>query len=82
MRIKRRRHAIPDSIKLTHSWHRQVLVVSVVALLAAGIVCERSARGPIQNDDQSRYHNRTFRVARVIDGDTLDIAVPDGDQPV
>ncbi len=30
--------------------------------------------------DFKRYHDRTFAVARVIDGDTLDIAIPDDDR--
>ena len=32
--------------------------------------------------DTACYHDRSFRVARVVDGDTLDIEVPDRDKPV
>jgi len=31
--------------------------------------------------DQRKYHRQTFAVARVIDGDTLDLDVPDGNSP-
>jgi micrococcal nuclease len=31
-------------------------------------------------DDYSRYHNRTFLVVNVVDGDTLDLDTPDGGQ--
>ncbi len=31
-------------------------------------------------DDFSRYHNQSFRIERVIDGDTLDLDIPDGNQ--
>ena len=35
-----------------------------------------------QGDDWGRYEGKAFHVTRVIDGDTLEIAVPDGAQPV
>ncbi len=31
--------------------------------------------------DFDRYHDRSFPVARVVDGDTIDLRVPDGDKP-
>lgn len=34
-----------------------------------------------QSDDYTRYHNQVFTVANVVDGDTLDIAVPNGQYP-
>jgi micrococcal nuclease len=34
-----------------------------------------------QGGDLARYHGRWFDVAHVVDGDTLDIASPDGDRP-
>lgn len=32
------------------------------------------------NDDWHRYHGQRFEVARVIDGDTLEVRAPDGDR--
>ncbi len=34
------------------------------------------------SDDRKRYHEQSFAIAEVIDGDTLDIAAADGDKPV
>lgn len=36
---------------------------------------------PTQGSDRVRYHQRQFTVSRVVDGDTLDIDVPDADRP-
>ena len=54
----------------------------ILSAVVAALVCSRWAGLPDQSDDWSRYHDRWFRVARVVDGDTLDIAVPDGDKLV
>jgi micrococcal nuclease len=35
-----------------------------------------------QADDLARYHDRSFGVVRIIDGDTLVLDVPDGTSPV
>ncbi len=69
--------------------------ITVVALLAAFfIACYDQATtarreqspsppaSPTQGSDRYRYHDRDFIVTEVIDGDTLDIDVPDGDKPV
>ena len=37
---------------------------------------------PVTGSDWAVYHDRSFRVARVVDGDTLDIEVPDNGKPV
>lgn len=42
-------------------------------------VIERAA---LYTKDQQKYHGRTFAVADVIDGDTLDLDIPDGDLSV
>ena len=81
MRLKKRQPTIPESITLPPRRRRHAVAVVVVALAAVAVVCERAGRGPVQGDDQSRYHDRTFRVARVVDGDTIDIEIPDRDRP-
>lgn len=55
-----------------------VLVIAIAAgglglLDRAGLFGQRAGGG-----DTSRYHNKTFRVSRVVDGDTIDLATPDG----
>jgi len=74
---------IPASIGLPRRWRRYGLAPWLAAALAVALVCVRSVdRRPIATDDQSRYHDRMFRVTRVVDGDTLDIEEPDGDKSV
>jgi micrococcal nuclease len=52
--------------------------VAIVGLLAG----ERAFRGPSGGSDFARYHDKRFHVAKIVDGDTLDLAVPDGDHLV
>lgn len=56
-----------------------VLVAVAFALSAAS--CKRSDAPAAAAGDIARYHDKTFHVARVVDADTIDIAVPDGDEP-
>ena len=62
-------------------WNR-IATVGLVILLAAVVVCERVTGPPVLLDDDTRYHDRSFRVSRVVDGDTLDIEAPDRDRSV
>jgi endonuclease YncB( thermonuclease family) len=59
---------------------RAVLLLAWALALAAAS-CQRPPAPAASTDDHARYHDRTFRVARVVDGDTVDIAVPDGAKP-
>jgi endonuclease YncB( thermonuclease family) len=57
-------------------WYVAVTIVVAILLVLAdrgGLLVESS-------DDLARYDGQTFVVTRVIDGDTLDIGVPDGDE--
>ncbi len=70
---RRRRRILPSA------WRRRPLLTTAVVLLAASALLWRRAPSPaVSGDDYTRYHGKTFRVARVIDGDTVDLAVPDG----
>lgn len=58
---------------------RRLGVAAMVVILLGVVLAERlNIWSPAPGTDQSRYHERTFRVVRVIDGDTLDIDCPDG----
>ena len=60
---------------------RRVAVVAVIAASAAlGAAQHLGCIGAGYGDDVARYHNRTVKVVRVVDGDTLDVAIPDGDE--
>ena len=50
-------------------------MIFVVLLVGFGVV---RLRLPFGSDDE-RYHDRTFTCINVVDGDTIDIGVPDGD---
>jgi micrococcal nuclease len=79
---RRRRPTAPDSISMPFEWRRRGLAAFIAGILILLLVCDRFYRGPAQGDDWTRYHDRTFRVARVVDGDTIDIQAPDEDKPV
>jgi len=59
---------------------RRVMTLLAVAIVAAGlIVADRyGAFGSKTARDMETYDGRSFRVARVVDGDTLDIDAPGG----
>jgi len=69
------------SIILPPWWRRRA--GGLLALLAVAVVavCDRSLQGPTHGGDETRYHDRSFQVTYVVDGDTLDINAPDADQP-
>jgi len=82
MWFRRRRSTLPGSIVMPSHWHRYGFHALVVAIVAVGLVCARSTKAPVRGDDHARYHNRSFRVVYVVDGDTFDIDAPDGDRSV
>ncbi len=73
-----RRRRIPASIKLPPAWKRRPLLAVVLVALAVLLVYERGlGRLPVE-DDYTRYHDEVFEVVNVVDGDTFDINVSDG----
>jgi len=81
MRPRRSRLPVPASILLPPRWHRHATALLTILAAAALIVCERTARAPVLGGDRTRYHDRTFRVIHVVDGDTIDLDAPDADKP-
>ncbi len=71
----------PTPIKLTMPsyWQRHRTSIIAVCLLALMVMVGRSLRAKTSPlSDWEKYHNKTFQVSRVVDGDTLDIDIPDG----
>jgi len=60
-------------------WRRSGTAALITAVAALGILLDRSCRQVPRGNDWDRYHDQTFRVVRVIDGDTFDIDAPDKD---
>ena len=79
---KKRKPAVPDSIIVPSFVRRHAGGLVIVVVLVAGLIVDRVAYQAPQSNDQTRYHDKTFRVVHVVDGDTLDIDIPDGDRPV
>jgi endonuclease YncB( thermonuclease family) len=78
-----RRPRIPASVRMPPWWRRPnvrrwLLVVGV--LVAAGAL-DRLFLPRRHLDDWGRYHEKTFRVVQVLDGDTFDIDISDGEFP-
>lgn len=83
-RTTRRPHPIKiDPIKLGRLLQRRkagALVIALLIIFLIGVLDRYAGLLPV-DDDWHRYHGQTFDVARVIDGDTLDLRVADGDKP-
>jgi micrococcal nuclease len=60
-------------------WIKRIVVFGVIVTL--GILrlwgCEKGRTGPSGEDDFSRYNGQTFTCTKVVDGDTVDINLPD-----
>ena len=92
-RRRRRSPLLPILAKLTRGQRRflyarrkLVAVVAVLVLVTVVVLLDRygffgrdSMPGSHRvGPDMEKYHGKTFAVAKVIDGDTIDVAVPDG----
>ncbi|MGD2109507.1 MAG: thermonuclease family protein [Phycisphaerae bacterium] len=80
MNSRRRKTRVPESVTVPSPWRRGLPGLIFAAVLLTAVVCSRTARTPVRGDDFTRYHDQSFVVVRVIDGDTFDIDIPDGDK--
>ncbi len=89
MRVSRRR--LPPSIRVPRRWGKTIgpaCVVIALAFVILGRTPQRSTStsapvdlAPAAVDDWNRYHDRSFTVTHVVDGDTLDIDASDQGKP-
>ena len=72
------RYSTTTHIRWAPYWRRHPLL-SVAAVLLL-ILAYADHRGYVgwQGDDPTRYHNKVFTCVAVLDGDTIDVDVPDG----
>ncbi len=75
-----RRRRIPRRADLWPRLWRRNPVAAAVLVLVIVLVAWGRLRVPL-GDDFDRYHNRTVTCVNVVDGDTIDINVPDGRYP-
>jgi endonuclease YncB( thermonuclease family) len=75
------RGSLPPSIRVPSAVRRRLLLAGLLGMLVLLAVLDRLTARPGPRADYQRYHGGRFLVARVIDGDTLDIAVPDSALP-
>jgi len=80
--LKRTRRCAPirplgPGIVVPPIYRRHPFGCALVAILLLSVVADR-VRGRRQGDDYTRYHDRVFSVVKVVDGDTFDIGIPDG----
>ena len=70
--VLRRRYAI----------RRTGWALIVAAVLTALVLADRAGLfGRVPAADVEKYHNKSFLIVRVVDGDTLDVNCPDGPYP-
>ena len=87
--MARRRKILPATIVLPPRWRRHAAILFTALAIVCAVIFERSDWSPIGRsplavlpdslnpDDTARYHDQTFGVVYVVDGDTIDIDVPD-----
>jgi len=64
-----------------HRRNRAFYSILVISILIGLVAADRLGLLAYRGNDLTRYHNKTFLIARVIDGDTLAIDVPDNNKP-
>ena len=64
---------------MRYAARKLLLSACIAAAIAAVILADRAGFfGQAPRGDWEKYHDRQFNVARIIDGDTLDVDCPDG----
>lgn len=58
-----------------------IFALFLVAAVLLGLLDRAGWFGRRQDPDLPRYNDKTFTVVHVVDGDTLDVSLPDGNHP-
>ena len=78
------RRTRPSRRRLLPSRFRRHPVATLLVVLALAVIAAERlgwlelARPP--GNDYQRYHDRLARVTKIVDGDTIDVAIPDGNR--
>jgi len=76
-----RRRLPPIAFGRSLSRRRLIILILTLILTAALVLLDLQVGGSVAGDDWRRYHGQQYLVVRVVDGDTFDLAVSDGDEP-
>jgi len=71
------RRKLPSSIHLERHWRRYVFPLIVLLVASVLSLCDRARQPEVPASDYAVYHDRSFPVLRVVDGDTLVLDAPD-----
>ncbi len=78
--VKREKKAVAVNAYLRRRIQRRVgAVVLTVVIVVLASWADRHGLLLYAGDEMGRYHGQAVRVSRVVDGDTIVVAVPDGD---
>lgn len=65
--------------RLRYAARKASVVMMLAAIVAAMVFADRFGLfGRAPTPDKQKYHDKVFRVVHVVDGDTLDVDIPDG----
>lgn len=85
MSHRRPSRKLPSHIRVPPIYRRHPILSVIITIAVVSALYQRSApptpTATPAGGDYVRYHDRTFTVTRVVDGDTLDIDIPDRDKP-
>lgn len=69
----------PRRRQFRYAGRKTALSAATLLAIAALVLADRAGLfGQAEKTDADKYHAKTFRVAKVVDGDTLDLDIPDG----
>lgn len=81
LRRKPFRRLTPPAFGRSLNRRRLGLFLLTLFVMAVLVLVDHQVDGSAAGDDWRRYHGQTYRVVRVVDGDTFELAVADGDEP-
>ena len=72
----------PRQRRMRYAFRKAVRMLVLVVIIAGLVLADRlGVFGRAPKGDVAKYHEKTFDVTHVVDGDTLDVDLPDGSYP-
>lgn len=70
-----------SGLHMTHAVRKRVVTCGLIAAAVALSMLDHAGAFGYRGDDRLRYDGANCTVTRVVDGDTLDVDLPDGNRP-